>query len=953
MVAMGAFPIASAHVGWSTVIDYVLLLGAWSTAFAATLAALHSWGRSLAARWGFWWPLVSALVAVAALSGSLVGGVEVRGFELSTTEGVSNADVVRLALVGWALVALVVAMPAPERRWAKASFKVGLGLAAVAVTWGGLVQEGWLVWSGYAVFVSASCALVVAPARFERRVGASVSLVAMNRVTGGVGLLVCLGVGSGLLANGLDLFEGRAAESAVGLFAVSMTVAAGVVVRALWHAYVREQVLPRVRSRGRFLGITPSHLPWAVAGVVAVFGVSVIEAGMVRARHEWFSALHARLGDAVRFLDWETVRSSAEEFDERRANLRRLLDWEYDVRLAGVCSPHGGIHVLAAVGPRLESESGGGHGRPVSALEEFFAQAGVVGLAEGVQVVPRSGGRFLLGVVRAAGETTSEALSLVAVVDSESWRTAMRARRAVGLRILGLCMLSASALAVYSVRRFNEIEARSLKDQADSDFRVHSDFLAMVSHELRTPLQSVLGYADLAAGEPLPAAAARHVAAARSQGAILLRLLQDVLEYGAVRNGDVRLVREDVELEQVLAEVQRAFATRAGGKGLRVATVLDPDVPRCIEGDRTRLLQVLLNLVDNAVKFTASGVVEVRISRSSPPELVGDGQVLDFLVADTGPGIPVRQLRRVFEPFRKSGEEDSVGGGSGMGLGLAICDQIVRRMGGSILADSVFGRGSTFRVRLPVRESVPRESGDVGARMQRSVTPVTALAGLRFLVVDDNPYVRDFLRESIRGVGGRVWARPDGRSALELARKTELDVVLMDLRLPDMDGCALAEAIRRSAAGARSPWIVGTAAGITDKRLAKVMEAGVDEFLLKPILVPGLVETIRLSPVGGRIGRADPGEAAEAGDDPRSDFLLEARLVSVRMRHFATEGNREQLAAEAHYLANGCLAHRLNDGFARCREIEEMAEQGSTDELVERIDDVRVLLVSAAAGSAR
>jgi CheY-like chemotaxis protein len=232
--------------------------------------------------------------------------------------------------------------------------------------------------------------------------------------------------------------------------------------------------------------------------------------------------------------------------------------------------------------------------------------------------------------------------------------------------------------------------------------------------------------------------------------------------------------------------------------------------------------------------------------------------------------------------------------------------------------------------------------------------PIPSLAGLDVLLVDDNPHVRELLRDFLSKLGARVSVRPDGASALELGRQQRFDVILLDLRLPDLPGAELAARLRAAGRSASDPWIVGISAGVTDVEIQQTLERGVNDFMLKPVSMAGLAETIRMSPAADKIAPEAPAVAAVAGGasaDQRAAFFAELEPIFGRLEQSCLEEQGARLGAEAHYLANGCMVTGFDEGVGVCRDIEQLAGLGAFEAARGKIEVLRQHFSAAIAGA--
>lgn len=333
-----------------------------------------------------------------------------------------------------------------------------------------------------------------------------------------------------------------------------------------------------------------------------------------------------------------------------------------------------------------------------------------------------------------------------------------------------------------SRRKALEIQLEQARSEAEAAASVKADFLANMSHELRTPLTSIIGFTGLAMEQDLPGAARDYIGRVDNAGRALLCTVNDILDFSKLEAGQVAIRPQPVDIDTLAEATLELFTPQAGAKDLHLT--LDARTGRAVVlADPDRLRQVMLNLVGNAVKFTGEG--EVRLEIGWNPE----HERLRVAVHDTGAGIPADKLGRLFRRFSQvdGAQNRSVGG---TGLGLAICKGLIEAMGGVIDADSVEGQGSVFwfEVPAPVAEQAA----------QPAATPMAAVevGGLCVLVADDHPANRDLARAFLGGMGVEVEEAVDGLAAVEAAGRKRYDVILMDMRMPGMDGRQALRAIR-------------------------------------------------------------------------------------------------------------------------------------------------------------
>ncbi len=376
-------------------------------------------------------------------------------------------------------------------------------------------------------------------------------------------------------------------------------------------------------------------------------------------------------------------------------------------------------------------------------------------------------------------------------------------------------------------------------EQAQASARAKGEFLANMSHEIRTPLNGIIASADLIRRRSdLPAGAIEQVRVIAESGDLLLRLIDDILDWSKIEAGQLELERHAFELAPVLADTVALLGPRASAAGIALNYSLAADVPLYVRSDSHRLRQILLNLAGNAVKFTPSGG-SVAINLTVVP---GDGGAADqpaavrFAVADTGIGMDAATQARIFERFTQADSSTTRRYG-GTGLGLAICSNLVRLLGGRLEVESAVGVGSVFSFVIPLPAAAPASVPAVVP------APVAAQLGLAVLVAEDNAVNRSLIAAQLRQLGCRCTLAHDGVEALEkLAAGPLPDAVLMDCHMPRLDGWETTRRLRawsgeadaHRRAVARLPIIALTAAALAEER-QRCRDAGMDDFLAKPL----------------------------------------------------------------------------------------------------------------------
>jgi signal transduction histidine kinase/DNA-binding NarL/FixJ family response regulator len=382
-------------------------------------------------------------------------------------------------------------------------------------------------------------------------------------------------------------------------------------------------------------------------------------------------------------------------------------------------------------------------------------------------------------------------------------------------------------------------EAEVARKKAEVANQAKSVFLANMSHELRTPLNAILGYAQILQRRPLDPDVISGLNTVERSGEHLLTLINDILDISRIETGKMKLSPAPFHFPNFLEHIASIVRARAEANGLSFRSERQDTLPSWVEADETRLRQVLLDLLDNAVKFTNEGQVTLRVKQmdkwaNGQMSESADLQILRFEVEDTGIGIPPDQVKRIFQPFEQLG--DLAHRAKGTGLGLAISRQLVRLMGGDIHVQSEPGRGSTFwfEVALPVTEGTV-EAAPPPDRL------ITGYQGPRrtVLVVDDVLSNRTVLIDLLGPLGFDVVAAADGQQAIHLAGEIRPDLILMDRWMPVLDGFEAAQQMRKNPELQRAS-IIAISASVSKEDQAQSRAAGIDDFLPKPIHWPRL-----------------------------------------------------------------------------------------------------------------
>ncbi|MDO3380204.1 PAS domain-containing hybrid sensor histidine kinase/response regulator [Geoalkalibacter halelectricus] len=402
-------------------------------------------------------------------------------------------------------------------------------------------------------------------------------------------------------------------------------------------------------------------------------------------------------------------------------------------------------------------------------------------------------------------------------------------------------------------RKANAEKLRLAKEAAEQATEAKSRFLANMSHEIRTPMAAVLGALECLALEELDPESNRCLRMAELAAQSLMDLIGDILDFSRIEAGKLSLKEVPFALGTCVNDVVEMLKPGATRKGLRLNLEILPEVPPALIGDPVRLQQILINLVSNAIKFTESGEIELRISRDEEGGGNPEPCRLRFSVRDTGIGIAPEFMGRLFESFAQDDSSLTKSPG-GTGLGLPICKGIVEHMGGHIEATSVLGQGSTFTFTLPLRKAPPEWREQPCAP---SPAPARDTSSLQILLGEDDPALRKLMETLLANRGWRFLAVENGLEVIKAWQNGTFDLILMDAQMPLLDGFDAARRIREQekSTGGHIP-IIALTAHAGKECEAQALAAGMDAFLTKPLRMNELYA--RVEEMARKHKKADP-----------------------------------------------------------------------------------------------
>ena len=390
--------------------------------------------------------------------------------------------------------------------------------------------------------------------------------------------------------------------------------------------------------------------------------------------------------------------------------------------------------------------------------------------------------------------------------------------------------------------------------QAQNANKAKSRFLANMSHELRTPLNAILGFTQLMCRDSTIGKEHReNIQIINRSGEHLLKLINDILEMSKIEVGQITLNEVKFDLYKMLKSIEEMLRLKAEAKKLDLTFNIAKNVPRYIHTDEGKLRQIIINLLGNALKFTEQGAIALTVELREDTKqaadnidfLFSDTYALHFAVRDTGPGIAETEMEQLFSPF----EQTRIGrvSNEGTGLGLSICQKFVELMGGNLKVESVVGKGSIFSFEILIKlqdTEISQVFNNIEPQPTRRVIGIApGQPQYKILAVDDVPASRLLLRKMLRGIGFAVKEAGDGQEAVDIWQQWHPDLILMDMRMPIMDGYEATKQIKSQPQGKKTIVVALTASAFEEERVV-ILSAGCDDFMRKPFYEAELVDKI-------------------------------------------------------------------------------------------------------------